>query len=127
MNVRAACDAACVRLVNLLSSVNLEGEVLDADVVVAVSSTVGWTQPDTTITRFLSHEVDDLLRAPVGRIPDLLGPSERPEQLEVEGKRPLNVGDRKIDVMDSSSRRRESFQPRCLSRSPAASMAPTTS
>jgi hypothetical protein len=47
----------------------------------------------------LSHKVDDLLRASVRRIPDLLGPSERPEQVEIEGQRPLNVGDRQIDVV----------------------------
>lgn len=87
-------------LINLLSSVNLEGEVLDADVVVAVRATVGWTQTDTPVTTgSLSHKVDDLLRASVRRIPDLLGPSERPEQVEIEGERPLNVGDRKIDVV----------------------------
>jgi hypothetical protein len=83
-----------VRLINLLPSVDLEGEVLDADVVVAVSATVGWTQAETTVTDCSwARKVDDLLRAPVGRIPDLLDPSERPEQVEVEGKRPLNVGD----------------------------------
>ena len=42
--------AARVRLIDLLASVNLEGEVLDADVVVAVGATVGWTQAETTIT-----------------------------------------------------------------------------
>jgi len=50
----------------------------------------------------LSHEVDDLLRASVGRIPPLLGPSERLEQVEIEAERPLNVSDRKIDVVYSS-------------------------
>ena len=86
MNLCAAGDAACVRLVNLLASVNLEGEVLNADVVVPVGSTVGWTQAKTTITDFSSREVDDLLRASVGRIPDRLGPSERSEQVEIEGE-----------------------------------------
>src|SRR6478672_13439587 len=40
VNVCATREAACMRLINLLPSVNLEGEVLDADVVVAVGSTV---------------------------------------------------------------------------------------
>src|SRR5262245_21826835 len=43
VNVRAARETACVRLINLPSLINLEGEVLDADVVVTVSATVGWT------------------------------------------------------------------------------------
>jgi hypothetical protein len=110
-----------VRLINLLPSVNLEGEVLDADVVVAMAATVGWTQADT-VKGSLSHKVDDLLRASVGRIPPLLGPSERPEQIEIEGKRPLNVSDRKIDVV-YSSRWHGSFQPGAYSCSPAASRA----
>ena len=63
MNVCAAGHATRVRLVDLLASVNLEGEVLDADVVVPVGATVGWTQAKTTITDFSSREVDDLLRA----------------------------------------------------------------
>ena len=89
-----------MRLIDLLPSVNLEGEVLNADVVVAVSATVGWTQAETAVTDgSWPRQVDDLLRAPVGRIPDLLDPSERPEQVEVEGERALNVGDREIDVM----------------------------
>ena len=75
-----------MRLVNLLASVNLEREVLDADVVIAVGATVGRTQADTTITDFSTREVDDLLRASVGRIPDRLGPSERSEQVEIEGE-----------------------------------------
>ena len=91
-----------MRLINLVSALDLEGEMLDADVVVAVGATVGWTQAETTVTdRSWSRKVHDLLRAPVGRIPDLLGPSERPEQVEVEGERPLNVGDREIDVVYS--------------------------
>src|SRR5512143_3604053 len=101
VNVCAACEAACVRFINVLSSVNLEGDVLDADVVVAVGAAVGWTQAETTVTDFSSHEVDDLLRASVGRIPDPLRPSERPEQVEIEGERPLNVGDGELDVMDA--------------------------
>jgi hypothetical protein len=56
VNVCAACEAASVRLINLLSSVNLEGEVLDADVVVTVGATVGWTQADT-VTGSLSHKI----------------------------------------------------------------------
>jgi hypothetical protein len=71
-----------------------------------VGATVGWTQADTTITDFSSREVDDLLRASVGRIPDRLGPSERSEQVEIEGERSLDVGDRKIDVMYSWRRHR---------------------
>jgi hypothetical protein len=101
MNVCAAGNAAGVRLVDLLTSVNLEGEVLDADAVVPVDATVGCTQAKTTITDFSAREVDDLLRSSVGRIPDLLGPSERSEQVEIEGERSLNIGDRKIDVMYS--------------------------
>jgi hypothetical protein len=62
VNVCAAFEAACVRLINLLSSVNLEGEVLDADVVVAVGAAVGWTQADT-VKGSLPDKGDDLLRA----------------------------------------------------------------
>jgi hypothetical protein len=87
-----------VRFINVLLSVNLAGDVLDADVVVAVGAAVGWTQAKTTVTDFSSHEIDDLLRASVGRIPDPLRPSERPEQVEIEGERPLNVGHGEIDV-----------------------------
>jgi hypothetical protein len=109
VNVCAACEAACVSLINLLSSVNLEGEVLDADVVVAVSATVGWTQAETTVMECsLSRKVDDLLGASVGRIPDLLGPAERAEQIEIKSERPLNVGDGKIDVVYSSRWHNES-------------------
>jgi hypothetical protein len=103
VNVCATREAACMRLINLLPSVNLEGEVLDADVVVAVGTTVGWTQAETTVTDCSwSRKVDDLLRTSVGGIPDLLDPAERPEQVEIEGEGPLNVGDGQIDVMDSS-------------------------
>ena len=92
-----------MRLINLLPSVNLEGEVLDADVVVAVSATVGWTQAETTVTDCSwSRKVDDFLRTSVGRIPDLFDPPERAEQVEIEGEGPLNVGDGQIEVMDSS-------------------------
>jgi hypothetical protein len=35
-----------VRLINLLSSVDLEGDVLDPDAVVAVGATVRWSQAD---------------------------------------------------------------------------------
>ena len=103
-----------MRLINVFLSVNLEGEVLDADVVVAVGATVGWTQAETTVTdASLSHKIDDVLRASVGRIPDLLGPSERPEQVAIEGKRPLNVGDGKIDVVDALCRHGSSQGLRC--------------
>src|SRR5438093_1553693 len=81
----AARDAVCVRLLNLLPSVNLEGEVLDADVVIAVGATVGWTQAEAPATGSFPHKVDDLFRASVGRIPDLFGPSEGHEQVAVEG------------------------------------------
>ena len=82
VNVCATREAACMRLINILPSVNLEREVLDADVVVAVGATVGWTQAETTVTDCSwSRKVDDFLRTSVGRIPDLLDPSERPEQV----------------------------------------------
>ena len=76
-----------MRFINLLWPVNLDCEVLDANAVVAMGGTVGWAQADPAevlqvrvgLAGLLSHEVDDLLRASVGRIPDLLGPSERSE------------------------------------------------
>ncbi len=89
-------------LVNFLWSVDLEGDVLNADVVVAVGATVCWTQADTTVADVFAHEVDDVLRASVGRIPDLLGPSERPEKVAIEGERPLNVRDGEINVVNAA-------------------------
>jgi hypothetical protein len=100
VNVRATRQATGVGFIDLLASVHLEGEVLDANAVVAVGATVGWTQAETTLTDgSLSHKVDDFLSTSVGRKPDLFDTRQRPEQVAVEGERPLNVGHGKIDMV----------------------------
>ena len=102
VNARAARQAACVRLINLLLPVNFDGKVLDANAVVAVSAAIRRSEPEPIEPVVASLiEVDDLLGSSIGRIPDALSPAQGPEQLEVEGERPFHVGDCKINVVYS--------------------------
>ena len=65
----ADVEAALIGGVRLLPSVDVEGEVLDADVVVLVSTAVRLPEPQVPVA---DAEVDDLLIAPVGRIAHFL-------------------------------------------------------
>src|SRR5688572_13824130 len=69
MNPRAASQASLVGRVHVIPALDLEGEVLDTDVVVAVGAAVGRAQTDpSAIVRV--NQVDDLLGAAVGGIAD---------------------------------------------------------
>src|SRR4029079_3965333 len=50
--------------------------------------------------RVAGSEVDHLLGPPVGRVPPGDPPAQRAEQVEVERERPLDVGDREIEVVE---------------------------
>ena len=67
-----------------------------------MSAAVGRAQSDPPRRREESGssraEVDNLLRAPVGRIPPGHVPAKRAEQVEVKRERPLDVADCKIDA-----------------------------
>ena len=90
MDVRAPREATRVRVVDLVAAIDLDGDVLDADAVVLMPSAVrrAYAEGGAAVT-----EVDDLLGAPVGRVADVLRPPERPQQLEIERDRLLDVAD----------------------------------
>ena len=69
--------------VHLIPALDLEGKVLDADVVVGVGAAVGLAQPSRSAI-VLVNQVDDLLGAAVGGKADLLRQPERPQKIEVE-------------------------------------------
>lgn len=98
-----------MRLVNLLPSVNLEGEVLDSHPVVAMRAAIRPADSEHRGVRAGSScpclrvlEIHDLLGSSVARIPDTLFPAEWAEEVEIEGEGSLDVGDGQVDVMDSS-------------------------
>jgi hypothetical protein len=74
--------------------------MLDSDAVVAVLTAVGGSEAEhRAADRIL--EVHHLLGSSIGGVPHALSPTQRSEQIEIEGERPSNVGDRKIDVVYS--------------------------
>jgi hypothetical protein len=90
-----------VGFVDLISPVDLEGEMLDSDLVIMVGSAVGGSNSEHRAAPRV-FEVHDLFRTSISRIPDYLDPTQRPEQVEIEAERALNVGDGKVDVVYSS-------------------------
>jgi hypothetical protein len=72
----ASGDARSVRLVDLVSIVHLEGEVLDPHFVVPVGTAVRRAQPEPL---YAVLEVDDLFGLSIGGVPELLLEPERPE------------------------------------------------
>ena len=101
MNPRAASQASLVGGVHVIPALDLEGEVLDSDVVVGVGAAVGRAQPNPSAVVCV-NQLDDLLGAAVGRIADLLGQPERSQKIEVERQRCVDVGNGEVDVVDAS-------------------------
>ena len=83
--------------VDLLAGVDLEGDVLDADLVVAVGAAIRRPDPDPRVPEL---EVDDLLGPSVGVEPRVLAEAERAEDGVVEGQRSIDVGDGQVHVLD---------------------------
>ena len=101
VNPRATRQASLVGGVHVIPAFDLKGEMLDTDVVVAVGAAIGRAQPNpSAVVRV--NQVDDLLGAAVGGIANRLGQPERPQQVEVERQRRVDVGNGEIDVMDAS-------------------------
>jgi hypothetical protein len=101
MNPCAASEASLVGGVHFIPALDLEGEMLDTDVVVTVGAAVGRAQPNpSAVVRV--DQVDDLLGAAIGGIAELLGQPERPQKVEVEGQRSVDIGNGEVDVMDAS-------------------------
>ena len=80
-----------------VSPLDVEGEVLDADVVVLVLTAVRLPEPQVLVAE---AEVDDLLSAAVGRIAHFLVQAEWPEHCQIEGERSLDVAYCEVDVMN---------------------------
>ena len=93
----AGGEAALVRLVDLLAGVDLEGEMLEADLVVRVGAAVGGPDPDPGVPELV---VDHLLGAAVALEPRVHLEAEGPEHRVVEGERAVDVGDRQVHVLD---------------------------
>ncbi len=93
-------ETARVRGVDLAPLVDLKSDVLDSHGVVAMLSIVGRSYPQHRSGRRIL-QIHHFLGPSIGRIPNALRPTQRFEQVEIEPERPLDVGDRKIDVVDS--------------------------
>jgi hypothetical protein len=109
VNVRALADAALKCGIDLGSRVDFERQVLDPDFVIAVGATVSRAETEHRAPRRLL-EIDDLLRAAIGRLANLLSPAEWAEEEQVEPQRSLYIGDRKVNVVNSSRRDRPSVR-----------------
>ena len=101
MDVRASREAARVRLVDLISLLDLEGEVLYPNLVVAESATVG--RPDSEHRACARvPQIHDFLGPAVGRVLIARKPSKRAEEIQIEGQGPLDVTDGEINVVYAS-------------------------
>src|ERR1700733_1967672 len=94
--------AALVRSVHLGPRIDVEGEVLQADLVVAGTSAVGGAQPEVLVL-LPDAEIDHLLRAAVGGEPLPLTQSERSEYGQIERQRSLHIADGEVDMLDPQS------------------------
>jgi hypothetical protein len=90
-----------MRRVDLFVGVHLERQMLEPDAVVAMRTTVGGTKAEPFVPE---AQVDDLLGAPVGRIALFLLQTQRSQEIQVEGERTLDVADRKVDVLNPTTR-----------------------
>ena len=115
VNPSAASETPHVRVIDLAPMIHLEGEMFDADVVVAMSTAVGRPEPEHR-ARSRVLEVHHLLGSTVAWVADALGPPELPEQIEVERERAFDVGDRKIDVVYPSRGRGSLLGVACAAR-----------
>jgi hypothetical protein len=85
--------------VDLVARVDLERDVLDADVVVAVVAAIGRSQPEVLLAEL---EVDDFFGAAVSLLADVFFQPERCQELRIESQRALDVADAEIDVLDAA-------------------------
>jgi hypothetical protein len=85
--------------VDLVARVDLERDVLDTDVVVAVLAAIGRSQPEVLLAEL---EVDDFFGAAVSLLADVFFQPERCQELRVESQRALDVADAEIDVLDAA-------------------------
>jgi hypothetical protein len=76
VDAHAVGSTALVCGVHLVPAVDLEREVLDPHVVVAMGTAIRRAQPQHR-TRSRILEIDDLLGPSVGRVADLFDPSQR--------------------------------------------------
>src|SRR3954451_11369653 len=88
--------------IHVLALLDVEGQVLHTDAVVAVLAGVGRAEPEVLVAE---PEVDDLLGPAVGREPPRLPHPERAEQRHVERERSLDVTHREIDVVNRDTHR----------------------
>ncbi len=102
VNASADLATAAVRSVNLSPSIDVEGEVLKADLVVPVTSAISGSQPQVLLA-LPKAEIDHLLGAAVRGEPFPLTQSQRPEHRQVESQRAFHVANRKVNVMNPKS------------------------
>jgi hypothetical protein len=102
----ADVEAALVRGVDLFARVDVERQVLDANVVVVVLPAVRRPEAQQGVAE---AEVDDLFGAAVTRVALELLEARRPEHGEIEGKRPLDIAHGEINVVNPAGRHYDSF------------------
>src|ERR687898_344860 len=80
--------------------VDLEGQMLEPDAVVAMIAAVGGTKAEPFVSE--AH-IDDLLGAPVGRIALFLLQPQGSQEVGVERERTIDVADGEVDVLNSAA------------------------
>jgi len=110
VDTRAGAETALVGFVDLLAGFNLEGEVLDPDLVLVVLAGVRRAEPKVLLAE---AKVNNLLRAAVARDADVLLEAERPKNLKVESEGAPDVADAEIDVLDPARWNSSACASRC--------------
>ena len=100
VDIRATRQTPGIRLIHLVSALDLDGDVFKPNLVIAMLTPVGGSQSERHLCRWVP-QVHDLLGSPIRRIPDGLCPTQRPKQVEIEREGSFDIGDGEIDVVDA--------------------------